>query len=328
MKEYLNMAYEANTQSETIATKCGFVAIIGAPNAGKSTLTNQMVGQKISIISHKVQTTRFPVKGIVMADNTQIIVVDTPGIFAPKKRLDRSMVASAWGGAKDADVIVHVIDAPSIYRAMNNANQKGDSYNYEDYQRISEALRESKKVKIIALNKIDEIDKPQLLELSQRCFEDVDYNHVVMISALKNSGVDSLVNIIAREMPIGAYLYPEDQASDIPLRLMAAEITREKVFERLHDELPYFSTVETDSWQERKDGSVRIDQTLYVSRENHKAIVIGKGGETLKWISRRAREDIIEELERVVHLFLHVKVKENWQETRAHYTERGLDFDA
>lgn len=313
--------------ADNIKTKCGYVAIIGAPNAGKSTLTNQMVGQKVSIITHKVQTTRFPVKGIVMNGDTQIIVVDTPGIFAPKKRLDRAMVASAWEGTKDADCIVFMLDAPSINRAFARENQ-GDNKVLEDYERIVSSLQNVKTPIILALNKIDEIEKSTLLDLAKRCSDDVNYKHIMMISALRNKGVDDLVNVISKEMPDGPFLYPEDQASDLPLRLMAAEITREKVFERLHDELPYQSNVETDQWQERRDGSVRIDQTLYVTRENHKRMVIGKGGETLKQISRAAREDIIKELDRVVHLFVHVKVKENWTDDKVHYTERGLDFDA
>lgn len=308
--------------------KCGYVAIIGAPNAGKSTLLNQLVGQKLSIISHKVQTTRFPVKGIINENGAQMILIDTPGIFQPKKRLDKAMVAAAWDGAKDADVIVHLIDAPSINRAIKEVPQKGDRLNFEDYQRVSEGLKNSSRPAILALNKIDEIEKSELLELAKRTFEDSKYEHLVMISALKNKGLNELVKIASNLMPVGTWLYPEDQISDIPLRLMASEITREKIFLRLHDELPYSITVETDSWQDRKDGSVRIDQTIYVARDSHKGITIGKNGETLKWISRQSREDIAREIERVVHLFVHVKVKENWVEDRNHYNSIGLDYDA
>lgn len=315
-------------ENEENNQKCGYAAIIGAPNAGKSTLLNQLVGQKLSIISHKVQTTRFPVKGIINEKNSQIILIDTPGIFTPKKRLDKAMVAAAWDGAKDADVIVHLIDAPSIHRAMNDLHQKGDKLNFDDYQRVSAGLKNSNKPAILALNKIDEIEKPALLELAKTCFEDGKYHSLVMISALKNKGLKELVKTLSELMPVGNFLYPEDQISDIPLRLMASEITREKIFLRLHDELPYSTTVETDSWQDRKDGSVRIDQTIYVARDSHKGIAIGKGGETLKWISRQSREDIAHEIERVVHLFVHVKVKENWGEDRNHYNSIGLDFDA
>lgn len=317
----------ANEQEET-QKKCGYVAIIGAPNAGKSTLLNQLVGQKLSIISHKVQTTRFPVKGIINKNNAQMILIDTPGIFSPKKRLDKAMVAAAWDGAKDADIIIHLIDAPSINRAIKDIHQKGDKLNFEDYERVSTGLKNSSKPAILALNKIDEIDKTELLELAKRTFEDGKYEQLVMISALKNKGLNELVNFMSNHIPVGEWLYPEDQVSDIPLRLMASEITREKVFLRLHDELPYTTTVETDNWQDRKDGSVRIDQTIYVARDSHKGITIGKNGETLKWISRQSREEISREIERVVHLFVHVKVKENWGDDRNHYNSIGLNYDA
>lgn len=312
----------------SIEKKCGFVAIIGAPNAGKSSLLNALVGQKISIVSHKVQTTRFPVKGILVKDNKQIIFVDTPGIFAPKKRLDRAMVSAAWTGAKDADCLAHIIDAPSIYRAVFGKSQKGDNRNLEDFERINENLKEKKHPAILVFNKIDEIEKPKLLELAQKLFDEEIYRALCMVSVTKAIGLDGFVDEIAKYLPISEFLYPDDQVADLPLRMMAAEITREKVFLRLHEELPYFTHVETDAWENRKDGSVRIDQTLYIGKEGHKPIVIGKKGETLKWISTQARQEIAREIECPVHLFLHVKVRENWLESRQAFNSMGLDFDS
>lgn len=308
--------------------KCGFVAIIGAPNAGKSTLVNQLVGQKVSIVSQKIQTTRFPVRGILLEDNAQIILVDTPGIFAPKERLDRAMVASAWQGSNDADLLVHMIDAPSIGRILKDVPIKGDKRNYEDLERIHLGLEAVKKPCIAILNKIDEIDIEELPTLAKSLYDTGLYNQILMISALRNKGLNELRLAMARQMPEGVWLYPEDQVADTPMRLMAAEITREKVFLRLHDELPYFATVETDNWTVMKDKSVRIDQTLYVGREGHKAIAIGKNGETLKWISSNARIDMQTAFENKIHLFVHVKVKENWANDPNHYTQRGLDFNA
>lgn len=308
--------------------KCGFVAIIGAPNAGKSSLLNALVGQKISIISHKVQTTRFPVKGIMVKNNNQIIFVDTPGIFAPKKRLDRAMVSAAWTGAKDADCLAHIIDAPSIYRAIFDKTQKGDKRNLEDFERINESLKEHKSPAILVFNKIDEIEKPKLLDLAQKLFDNETYRALCMVSVTKAMGLEGFSDEIAKFLPVSEFLYPEDQIADLPMRMMAAEITREKIFLRLHDELPYFTHVETDAWENRKDGSVRIDQTLYVGKEGHKPIVIGKNGETLKWISTQARHEIAREIECPVHLFLHVKVRENWLESRQAFNNMGLDFDS
>ncbi|KAF0186398.1 MAG: GTP-binding protein Era [Hyphomonadaceae bacterium] len=320
------MKNEAENPSDE--KKCGFVAIIGAPNAGKSTLVNNLIGQKISIVTSKVQTTRFPVRGIFMHDQAQIILIDTPGIFAPKERLGRAMVASAWGGATDADLLVHVVDAPSISRVLKSTPQKGDKLNFEDVERVHEGLKNYKGNVILALNKVDLIDKPELFELAKNMFDLGFYKEVVMISALNGSGLAQMKTKIAQYMPIGPWHYPEDQVADLPLRMMASEITREKVFLRLHEELPYLSSVETENWKNNPDGSVRIDQTLYVGREGHKAIAIGKGGETLKWISMNARKEMCESFEREVHLFLHVKVRENWMGDPRHYNERGLDFNA
>lgn len=309
-------------------TLCGFVAILGAPNAGKSTLVNAMVGQKISIVTQKVQTTRFPVRGVAIHGQAQIVLVDTPGVFTPKRRLDRAMVASAWGGAADADALVHVVDAPAASRTMLGQADQGDKRTDDDVTIVVDGLKKTGRKAILALNKVDVLERSKLLDLSQAFFEKGVYDEVVMISALKSSGLARLNDLLAARMPKGPWLYPEDQVADTPMRVLAAEITREKVFLRLHEELPYQATVETDTWTEKKDGSVRIDQTLYVMRDGHKGIAIGKGGETLKWISQNARKDIAEALERPVHLFLHVKVRENWIEDRSRYTALGLDFDA
>jgi GTP-binding protein Era len=308
--------------------RCGFAAILGAPNAGKSTLVNALVGQKISIVTQKVQTTRFPVRGVAIHGDAQIVLVDTPGVFTPKRRLDRAMVASAWGGAADADALVHVVDAPAASRMAENRGDGSDKRTFEDVQQVIEGLKKQGRMAILALNKVDVLERSKLFDLSQAFFEKGVYDEVVMISALKSSGLKRLNDLLAERMPLGPWLYPEEQVADTPMRVMAAEITREKVFLRLHEELPYHATVETDAWTEKKDGSVRIDQTLYVMRDGHKGIAIGKGGETLKWISQNARKDIAEAIERPVHLFLHVKVRENWIDERSHYTALGLDFDA
>jgi GTPase len=315
----------AMSDSETV---CGFAAILGAPNAGKSTLVNAMVGQKVSIVTQKVQTTRFPVRGVAIHDKAQIVLVDTPGVFEPKRRLDRAMVASAWSGASDADALVHVVDAPAASRVKDGRGDGSDRHTEDDNLAVLEGLKKTGRKAILALNKVDLLDREKLLELSQGFFESGVYSDVVMVSALRSSGLKRLGDLLAAQMPKGPWLYPEDQVADTPMRVLASEITREKVFLRLHDELPYQTTVETDAWKEMKDGSVRIDQTLYVLREGHKGIAIGKGGETLKWISQNARKDIAVALKRPVHLFLHVKVRENWIEDRAHYTALGLDFDA
>lgn len=310
------------------AQKCGFVAIIGAPNAGKSTLLNQLCGQKISIVSQKIQTTRFQVRGVIIEGETQIVLVDTPGIFTPKERLDRAMVAAAWQGSNDADLLVHMIDAPSYNRMLKGEPIKGDKRNSEDIERIQIGLGEMKKPCIAALNKIDEIDIEDLPILAKNLFDTGYYTEILMISALRNKGLEALNKMMVAAMPKGPWLYPEDQVSDIPMRLMASEITREKVFLRLHDELPYLANVETDSWKVQKDKSIRIDQTLYVGREGHKAIAIGKGGDALKWISVNARLEMQEAFEAKIHLFVHVKVKENWAADPNHYVSRGLDYNA
>jgi len=294
------------------ATRCGFVALIGAPNAGKSTLINILVGAKVSIVSRKVQTTRSLVRGIATEGSAQIIFVDTPGIFAPKRRLDQAMVSSAWGGAGDADVVALLVDA-----------RKGID---DEVEAILEKLPLVAARKILVLNKIDTIEPPRLLQLTAELNARAQFSDTFMISALRGHGVEKLKTALAEMMKKGPWLYPEDQISVAPLRMLAAEITREKIFERLHDELPYQSTVETVLWKDLPDGSARIEQTIYVMREGHKKIVIGEGGRTIKAIGQAARKDIAEAAEQNVHLFLFVKVRENWTEDPERYREMGLEF--
>jgi GTPase len=294
------------------APRCGFCALIGAPNAGKSTLLNQLVGAKVSIVSRKVQTTRALVRGIALDGAAQIIFVDTPGIFAPKRRLDRAMVTSAWGGAGDADVVCLLIDA-----------RKGLD---EEAEAILERLPQLKAPKILVINKIDTIEHEKLLGLAADLNARLSFADTFMISALKGHGVDKFRQKLVDYMPPGPWLYPEDQISDAPLRSLAAEITREKLFERLHDELPYQSTVETELWKDQPDGSARVEQTIYVTREGQKKIVIGEGGKTIKSIGSAARKEIMEAAEQKVHLFLFVKVRENWGDDPERYREMGLEF--
>ncbi|CAA0091101.1 GTPase Era [Starkeya nomas] len=296
----------------TEETRCGFVALIGAPNAGKSTLTNALVGTKVSIVSHKVQTTRSLVRGIALEGTTQIILVDTPGIFAPKRRLEKAMVRSAWSGAGDADAVVLLIDARAGLT--------------EDVEAIIKGLADVKRPRAILLNKIDLVKRDSLLELAAKVAELISFDRLFMVSAQNGDGLKELREWLAQTLPLGPWLYPEDQISDAPMRSLAAEITREKLFHRLHEELPYRSTVETDSWQERKDGSVRIEQTIFVERESQRKIVLGKGGETIKAISMAARKELTEIVEAPVHLFLFVKVRENWADDPERYREMGLDF--
>ena len=293
-------------------TRCGFVSIIGAPNAGKSTLTNALVGTKVSIVSHKVQTTRAQIRGIALHGASQIILVDTPGIFRPKRRLDRAMVEAAWGGARDADAVVVLIDAA-----------KGLDEDAEAILRGSVNLGGSV---VLTLNKIDRIPKARLLELAAKSAEFRTFDRVFMISALEGDGVNDLRDYLAGAVPPGPWLYPEDQISDAPQRHWAAEVTREKLYDRLHDELPYASTVETTDWKTLKDGSTRIEQTIYVEREGQKKIVLGAGGATIKTISMLAREELQEALEGRVHLFLFVKVREKWGDDPERYREMGLEY--
>lgn len=291
---------------------CGFVALLGAPNAGKSTLLNSLVGSKISIVTHKVQTTRTRFIGIALHEESQLIFVDTPGIFQPKKRLERAMVSAAWAGASDADVIVVLVDAAR--RIDDNT------------RRIIDGLKEAGRKAILAINKIDAIRRDTLLGISEELNKMGDFTETLMISALKGNGLDDLKNVIAGKLPKGPWLYPEDQMTDVTERMLAAEVTREKFFLRLHEELPYAATIETESWQEKKDGSVRIEQIIYVERETQKAIVIGKGGRSLKEIGKMARLDLEEMLDRRVHLFIFVKVRKNWSDDKERYTNMGLDW--
>ena len=311
-----------------MTTRAGFAAVIGAPNAGKSTLVNKLVGSKVSIVTQKVQTTRFPVRGVAMADQAQIVLVDTPGIFKPKRRLDRAMVRSAWGGAEDADVVVHLVDAAGEIGVTEGTAKPGEKRSVEDAWSIVEGLKASGGKAILALNKIDLLKRDKLLALSQKLFETGVYTEAFMISAANGNGVDDLKARLAELMPEGPWLYPEDQAADLPARLLAAEITREKVYLRLHEELPYSASVETTAFTETKDGGVRIEQIIYVERDGQRPIVLGKGGQTVKWIGEQARKELTKILGQPVHLFLHVKVKENWAEERGLYSDLGLDFDA
>ncbi|MGC2854139.1 GTPase Era [Novispirillum sp. DQ9] len=296
-------------------TRCGFIAVLGAPNAGKSTLVNEMVGTKVSIVSPKVQTTRTRVRGIAMVGNTQLVFIDTPGIFRPTRRLERAMVAAAWGGAEDADQIMLVVDA----------DRGIDADTADIIARLKETAR---KDVILVLNKVDLIDRPKLLGLSETLFQEGIFGQVFMVSAMKGSGVPDILKFLAGNAPPGPYMFPEDEVSDLPQRLLAAEITREKLFLRLHQELPYSVTVETEKWEERDDGSARIDQTIYVLRDSQKKIVLGKGGAQIKAIGAAARKELEELLERRIHLFLFVKVREGWTDDRSRYAEWGLDFDA
>ena len=298
-----------------MTTRAGFVALIGEPNAGKSTLLNRMVGAKVSIVTHKVQTTRARIRGIAMHEDAQIVFVDTPGLFRPRRRLDRAMVAAAWGGAADADIVVLLIEA---HRGLTDG-----------VQAILDALKErlgaGQRV-ALAINKIDKLKAETLLALTQEMNAVYPFARTFLISAERGYGCDDLKAWLAETLPDSPWLYPEDQIADLPLRMIAAEITREKCTLRLHQELPYELTVETEQWQDREDGSTRIDQVIYVAREGHKGIVLGHKGETVKAISQAARAEIGEFLGRTVHLFLTVRVRQNWLEERERYDEMGLDF--
>ena len=299
--------------------RCGFAAIIGAPNAGKSTLVNALVGSKVAIVSPKVQTTRMSVRGVALVGDTQIVFIDTPGIFKPRRRLDRAMVDAAWAGAGEADCIVLLADAEELA-----TNPKGLAAS--DTHAIIEALRADKRKAVLALNKIDGMKRTDLLPLVQQLSGEGDFENVFLISALKGDGIGDVKTWVASRMPEGPWLYPEEQPADIPSRLLAAEITREKIYLRLHDELPYACAVESEKWEERKDGSVKIDQTIYVQREGQKAIVLGKGGAMIKLIGEMARKELEELFQRRVHLFLFVKVQEDWSEQRDRFRAMGLNF--
>ena len=305
-------AGRAAPTGEAAPSRCGFVALIGAPNAGKSTLVNRLVGAKVSIVSHKVQTTRSIVRGIAIRDATQIVFVDTPGIFAPKRRLDRAMVETAWGGARDADMVALLVDAA---RGID-----------DEAATLLSKLADIRQPKVLLLNKIDRVKRPDLLALAEAANRAAAFDRTFMVSALTGDGVGDFLAWLAAVLPAGPWHYPADEVSDVPLRSLAAEITREKLFERLHQELPYQATVETESWTERKDGSVRVEQTVTVAREAHKKMVIGKGGQTIKAISTAARRDIAAAADRPVHLILFVKVREKWEDDPQRYRAMGLDY--
>ena len=303
------MTEAAGAASET---RCGFVALIGAPNVGKSTLVNALVGSKVTIVSRKVQTTRALIRGIAIEGRSQIILVDTPGIFAPKRRLDRAMVSTAWSGAHDADLVCVLLDAKSgLDDEADGILAKAAGVDHD---------------KILVLNKIDLVPREKLLALAQAANERLKFVQTFMISALSGDGVGDLLKSLAAMVPAGPFLYPEDQMSDAPVRQLAAEITREKIFQQLHQELPYQSTVETDAWTERKDKSVRIEQTIFVERESQRKIVLGKGGSAVKSIGAESRKELADILGVPVHLFLFVKVRENWGDDPDRYREMGLEF--
>ena len=292
--------------------RCGFIAVIGAPNAGKSTLVNALVGAKVTIVSHKVQTTRVPVRGIAIAGVSQLVFIDTPGIFAPRRRLDRAMVDAAVTSAGDGDLVVLLVDA-----------QKGVT---DDVARILKQLGAVTHPRILVLNKVDRVKKEELLALAADINARLDFAATFMISALKGSGVEDLKAHLAANVPAGPWHFPADDLSDVSERVLAAEITREKLYERLHQELPYSATVETTAWQDRKDGSARIEQTIFVERDSQRSIVLGEGGRTIKEISMGARKELSRLLDRPVHLFLHVKVQEGWGDDPERYRNMGLDF--
>jgi GTPase len=297
-----------------LPTRSGFVAMLGATNAGKSTLVNQLVGTKVSIVSHKVQTTRALIRGIIIEGCTQMVLVDTPGIFKPRRRLDRAMISTAWSGAKDADIVLFIVDAERGFVG--------------DAETILQSLKDSKHRNVLVLNKVDRVDPPKLLDLAKAASEITKFERVFMISALNGSGCKDLVKWLAEALPEGPWFYPEDQISDMPMRNLAAEITREKIYDRLHQELPYHSHVETEKWEEMKNGDVRIQQVIYVERDSQRKIVLGHKGETIKAIGQASRLELAGILEQKVHLFLFVKVRENWGDDPARFREMGLDFTA
>ena len=305
--------------SQTPETRCGIVAVIGAPNAGKSTLVNRLVGAKVTIVTHKVQTTRMRVRGVMMEGPAQVVLVDTPGIFAPKRRLDRAMVEAAWAGAEDADAIVLIADAADL-------DARPTGLGAQDTDRIIAGLKGQKRKAALVLNKVDALKREKLLDLAARLNAAFPFDETFMVSALKGDGIERLRGWPASKTEPGPWLFPADQTGDISSRLLASEVTREQIYLRLHEELPYSVHVTTEGWEERKDGSARIDQVILVERDGQKAIVIGKGGATLKAIGAAARREIGAILDRKVHLFLTVKVKDNWADDRSVYDEIGIEY--
>ena len=304
--------------------RCAVVAVLGAPNAGKSTLVNTLVGSKVAAVTQKVQTTRALVRGIAMRDEVQLILIDTPGVFTPKRRLDRAMVSAAWSALEGADAIVHVVDA-----AAHVSGERGaDAHAVSDTAAIAGKLKQMELASILVLNKVDAVPRPALLEVTTKLVEEGLYTDVFMIAARKGDGVEDVKRTLAERAPEGPWLFPEDQTMDAPARVLAAEITREKAFLRLHEELPYELIVETDTWEERKDGSAKIDQTIFVARESQRKIAIGAKGQTIKVIGELARKEMEEAFGRRIHLFLHVKLDENWTEHRGVFKRLGLDYEA
>ena len=299
---------------EPLKSRCGFVAVLGAPNAGKSTLINELVGAKVSIVTHKVQTTRIRIMGIAKKDESQVVFIDTPGIFEPRRRLDRAMVEAAWRGANDADRIMLVVDAK---RGMDR-----------DTARIVTGLGKSKRTAILVLNKIDLVGRKDLLALAAEFNASENFDETFMISALKGDGVADILSRLAGLLPKGPWMFPEDQLSDLPQRLMAAEVTREYLFLKTHQEVPYSTTIETESWEEFKDGSVKIEQTIYVQRDSQKVIILGKKGARLREIGASARQELTVMFGRKVHLFIYVKVRDKWMDDRSRYSAWGLNFNA
>lgn len=306
--------------------RCAVVAVLGAPNAGKSTLVNTLVGAKVAAVTQKVQTTRALVRGIAMHGDVQLVLIDTPGVFAPKRRFDRAMVAAAWSALEGADAILHVVDAAA--HAPGGKKSGADLHSVEDSERIAAKLKTLELPSILVLNKVDAISRPELLAITTKLVEQGLYTDVFMVSAKSGDGVQDVARTLAERAPEGPWLFPDDQTMDAPARVLAAEITREKAMLRLHDELPYDLIVETDSWEERKDGSARIEQTIYVARESQRKIAIGAGGQTIKIIGEHARKEMEAAFDRRIHLFLHVKLREDWSEERAIYQRLGLDYEA
>lgn len=301
------------------ATRCGFVAIIGAPNAGKSTLVNALVGTKVSIVSRKVQTTRMRIRGVAMHGASQVVLVDTPGIFQPRRRLDRAMVKAAWMGADEADLVCLLVDAEEQLESPNGLSA-------QDTDRILRRLNDAKRSSILIINKIDTMPRDRLLPLIEQLRELASFDQTFLVSASQGKGTADVLRYLAQHVPEGPWAYPADQAADMPMRLLAAEMTRERIYDRLHQELPYATTVITEQWQAKPDGSARLEQTIFVERESQRAIVLGKGGATIKLLGETARKEMETQFGHKVHLFLHVKVRENWADDPMHYREMGLDL--
>jgi GTP-binding protein Era len=301
------------------ATRCGFVAIIGAPNAGKSTLVNALVGTKVSIVSRKVQTTRMRIRGVAMQGSSQVVLVDTPGIFQPRRRLDRAMVKAAWMGADEADLVCFLVDAEEQLESPNGLSA-------QDTDRILRRLNDAKRSSILIINKIDTMPRDRLLPLIEQLRERATFDQTFLVSASQGKGTADVLRYLAQHVPEGPWAYPADQAADMPMRLLAAEMTRERIYDRLHQELPYATTVITEQWQAKPDGSARLEQTIFVERESQRAIVLGKGGATIKLLGETARKEMEAQFGHKVHLFLHVKVRENWADDPMHYREMGLDL--